>query len=133
MAFHDLPRWRQLESTETFEAFSWPNADDTKGYAVSTWVLLFDHETCGCLRSQVPEHITWFLPHSDEHHGRYPMHPEILGKMWHYQLCNDLPTLRPGNILQMEGMRRGVLRSPIGKVLENEVRHPFDQDGSSEH
>ena len=51
-----------------------------------------------------------FLPHSDEHHGKYPMHYLAPGKMWYDQLCKDLPRLRPGNILQMGEISYGARR-----------------------
>ena len=110
MSCNSVPCWRLLEVHEEFEFDYQPQAGNRRGYAVTIWVLLFGHENCGGMRSCTPEQLVMFLPHSDEHHGKYPMPYAVLGKMWHYQLCEDLPRLRPGNILRVSDMSYGALR-----------------------
>ena len=104
-----FPRWRRLMHDEEFAYNYLPHAGNKRGYAVTTVVLLFGHENCGCWRCRNPERVTWFLPHSEPQHGRYPM-PVRSQEFWYRILMEQLLSIRPGFILHKGPLSYGALR-----------------------
>ena len=71
----EAPQWRMLQQDEYCRANYEPNAGDRRGYAISVHVYLRSHfQTC--------THVTWFLPHSDAHHGTYPINAGMQSLLW---------------------------------------------------
>ena len=91
-----------------------------RGYAVISEVLLAGHGTCGCMRQWVPKKMVWFLPHSDAHHGVYPVphntavDPEAVctAATLHQQLVDAMPWTPYGFLVRLDPwMSYGPLRT----------------------
>ena len=100
MSASSPPQWRRLEDTESFRHDYQPYAGDRRGYTIDTKVLMFGHENCGCYLSHTPVKVDWFLPHSDEYHGSYPMH-YTRKDPWIQILRSKVSRERPGWIVYM--------------------------------
>ena len=103
-----LPKWRRVQSDERF-IYGFHDSARNRGYVIQSFVLLNNHETCCCILSKTPVRIEWFLPHSFEWHGQYPVHYTredelreqlIREKLWlEIGVCMELfPLISYGNL-----------------------------------
>ena len=101
LASPNFPRWRPLGDNEDFECNYLPNQGNRRGYVVEIEVVPQGHVTCGCMRSHTPQKILWFLPHSDQYMGLYPMHRPQHEEFWLSLLRDQVQILGPsGSIVR---------------------------------
>ena len=107
-----LPEWRRIQLDEGF-FYGYEENGQNPGYVVGSHVLLHNHQTCGCILSRSAVRVKWFLPHSCELHGRYPIdysrHVELLGQLIHEKPWMELgfclrliPSISYGNLVRLE-------------------------------
>ena len=93
--------WQRLAQQDRFAYGFNTSPNGRQGYIISTKILLWGHETCGCLRHQVPDKIQWFLEHRDGIHGRFPLHCRHYDQL-REDLRQQLPALRPGWVVSVD-------------------------------
>ena len=94
-----MPDWRRIQADEYF-IYGYEDKGPNRGYVVESYVLLNNHETCSCMLSKTPVKIKWFMPHSLEWHGEYPVHHSKLNELLQ-QLVDEKPWTNIGACLQL--------------------------------
>ena len=93
------PEWRRIQLDECF-LYGYNENGKNNGYVADSYVLLSKHETCGCILSRTAVRIKWFLPHSFEWHGQYPVHYQRVDEL-REQLIREKPWREIGDCLQL--------------------------------
>ena len=87
------------------------------GYAVSLKVLLDEHWHCNCHRSDNPEEVILFLPHTTAL-GKFPVNHWVSKSWSDYANAHGFDCPTPGFIVKMSTISYGYLsRLPMGLIV----------------